>query len=80
MNLSVHSQCDKNKYFSISTIDAEAMKNAGLKMTKKELREKAKNSAQYIIIYTGEKDGKCRRTKVYKYEDFKDEQDIFLTF
>ena len=56
------------------------MKNAGLKMTKKELREKAKNSAQYIIIYTGEKDGKCRRTKVYRYEDFKDEQDIFLNF
>lgn len=72
MGLSVRSQCDEKQYFSISRIDKEQMKLAGLDMTVTELREKARGTVPFAEIITGDVNysGKCRRTKIYRYADF----------
>ena len=77
MGESVSNQVNTDRYFSISTISLEKMKQAGLNMTVAELREKARKSANYQIIFTGESRafGHRKKTKIYKYEDFKEIQD-----
>lgn len=74
MGFSVFSECDTRKYFSISTIDLKHMKNAGLTITAKELKEKARNAVPYAEIYTGQSKvlGFRRKTKIYRYVDFKE--------
>lgn len=74
MGASVSNQVNTDRYFSISTINKEKMIKAGLNMTVAELREKARHSKNYKIIYTGES-GECghkKKTRIYKYEDFKE--------
>ena len=75
MGLSVFNQCDKKQYFSISTIETKRMKENGLNMTKKELQERAKQSVPYAEILTGQSKliGQRRKTKIYRYVDFKEE-------
>ena len=72
MGDSVYSQCDSKKYFSVSTISRAVMKEKGLTMTIKELKEMARKSPPFMLIYTGERyaGGQRRQTKVYRYEDF----------
>ena len=74
MGASVSNQVNTDRYFSISTINKEKMIQAGLNMTVAELREKARHSKNYKIIYTGESGeyGHKKKTRVYKYEDFKE--------
>ena len=74
MGESVSNQVNTDRYFSISTISKEKMIKAGLNMTVAELREKARHSAHYQIIYTGEhgESGHKKKTRIYKYEDFKE--------
>ena len=50
------------------------MKNAGLTITAKELKEKARNAVPYAEIYTGQSKvlGFRRKTKIYRYVDFKE--------
>lgn len=74
MGASVSNQVNTDRYFSISTINKEKMMQAGLNMTVAELREKARYSKNYKIIYTGEsgEHGHKKKTRIYKYEDFKE--------
>lgn len=78
MGASVSNQVNTDRYFSISTINKEKMIQAGLNMTVAELREKARHSAHYQIIYTGESGeyGYRKQTKIYKYEDFKEDKNV----
>lgn len=72
MGLSVYNQCDSRHYFSLSTISKEAMRQAGLTMTIKELKEMARKTNPSMVLITGETHarGQRRQTNVYKYEDF----------
>lgn len=74
MGASVSNQVNTDRYFSISTINKEKMMQAGLNMTVAELREKARYSKNYKILYTGEsgEHGHKKKTRIYKYEDFKE--------
>ena len=74
MGISVFNECDTRKYFSISTIDKKQMQRNGLNMTIKELQERAKKTVPYAEILTGQSKvlGFRRRTKIYRYEDFKE--------
>ena len=74
MGVSVYSECDTRKYFSISRIDLKAMRDAGLNITAKELKEKARKSVPYAEIYTGQSKtmGFRQKTKIYRYIDFKE--------
>lgn len=73
MGLSVWNQCDTSEYFSVSTIEKGKMKDAGLNLTVKELKERAKNSYPYAKILTGSEKylGQHRKTNIYRYKDFK---------
>lgn len=73
MGLSVWSQVDMNKYFSISNINKEKMQKLGVNMSIKQLRAKARKTAPFMEVLTGQSDDKGykRKTKIYRYEDFK---------
>lgn len=73
MGLSVQNQVDKKQYFSLSTIDKARMNEYGLTISMNELRKQARLRPPFAEIYTGNsKDLKFqRRTKIYRYEDFK---------
>lgn len=73
MGASVFSEVDTNKYFSISTITREKMAKNGLKMTVSQLKELARKAVPVAEILTGQsrEAGYRRKTKIYKYEDFK---------
>lgn len=66
-------QCDKNECFCLSNIDKTIMQSHGLNMTKAELKRLARRSKPHAIIWTGSRfyEGMARRTRVYRYEDFK---------
>ncbi len=72
MGMSVWSEVDTNKYFSISTIDKAKMAKYGINMSIKQLRDLARETAPFTVILTGQSDDKGyrRRTKIYRYEDF----------
>ena len=72
MGLAVCNQVNEKVYFSISTISKEAMRENGLTMTMKELKEMARKRAPCFTIITGESHsrGQCRQTNIYKYTDF----------
>lgn len=72
MGLSVCSECDTQKYFSISKIDSDCMKKYGITMTIAQLRDLARKTAPFTVIYTGQSSamGFRRKTKIYRYEDF----------
>ncbi len=76
MGLSVSNQVDEKNYFSLSHINPEFMKDHGLTISANKLRQIARRSPNYFIIYTGQsKMLNCqRRTKIFKYEDFKGAQ------
>lgn len=76
MGMSVLSQVDSDKYFSLSTIDRKKMAKNGLNMTIKQLRELARKSPPYTEILTGQSRdmGYRQKTKIYRYEDFKNMQ------
>lgn len=73
MGMSVFSEVDTNKYFSISTIDKAKMQKHGLNMSIKQLRELALKSVPAAEIWTGQSKaiGMRRKTKIYAYEAFK---------
>lgn len=80
MGLSVFSEVDTNKYFSISTIEKSKMQKYGLTMSIKQLRLMAIKTVPFAEILTGQSKaiGFRRRTKIYRYEDFvlkEDEKD-----
>lgn len=72
MGLSVFSQCDTKKYFSISTIEKSKMEQYGINMSVENLKKLARNSLPYAEIHTGQSKaiGYRRITKIYRYEDF----------
>lgn len=76
MGMTVFSQVDPKQYFSISKIDKKAMVENGLKMTVKELREKARKSPYVAEVLTGHPtDEKLRmKVKIYRYADFVDKE------
>jgi hypothetical protein len=73
MGMSVFSECDPDKYFSISTISREKMNKNGLTMTVTELQRQARGSVPFTEIFTGQarENGHRQRTKIYRYADFK---------
>lgn len=73
MGLSVWSEVDTNKYFSISTIRKQAMEKHNITCTIKELQEKARKSVPVAEILTGQSKslGMRKKTKIYRYEDFR---------
>lgn len=73
MGLSVWSEVDTRKYFSISTINRKEMDKHGLTCTIKELQEMARNSVPVAEILTGQRRliGMRKKTKIYKYDDFR---------
>lgn len=75
MGMSVFSEVNSDKYFSISTITREKMDRNGLKMTVKQLRELARKRPPFTEILTGQsrENGYRQKTKIYRYEDFKNE-------
>ncbi len=76
MAMSIFSQCDTSKYFSLSTIDKNRMEELGLNMTVKQLREQARHSVPVSEVPTGSHNpGQFRMTKIYRYLDFKKEGD-----
>ena len=75
MGMSIKNQIDSNKYFCLSSIDKSIMRQYGLKMTMSELKNKARKTLPYAEIFTGQTDaegGQRRKTKIYRYEDFKE--------
>lgn len=76
MGLSVYNQVDSKQYFSLSTINKARMEEYGLTISINELRNLARSRPPYAEIYTGNsKDLKFqRRTKIYRYIDFKQAQ------
>lgn len=76
MGLSVSNQVDEKNYFSLSRINPEYMREHGLTISVSKLRQIARTSPQYFIIYTGQsKMLNCqRRTKIFRYDDFKEAQ------
>lgn len=70
MGLSVANQVDTRSYFSLSTINKVRMQELGLKMTAKDLRERAKKSNPYMILSTGDIYGHQKNTNIYRYKDF----------
>lgn len=72
MGLSVFSQCDTRKYFSISTIKKSQMEKYGINMSVENLKNLARKSLPYAEIHTGQSKaiGFRRITKIYRYEDF----------
>lgn len=77
MGMSVWSQCDTRKYFSISTIEKKRMDEYGLNMTIQELRNRAVASPPYAEVLTGQSKvlGYRRKTKIYRYEDFVEKEE-----
>lgn len=75
MGLTVFNQFDKSKYFSLTNIDAQAMKDNGLNMSKSKLRELARQRPPYMTALTGNDNdyGQCRITNIYRYKDFKEQ-------
>lgn len=73
MGVSVFSEVDTNKYFSVSTISKAKMKQNGLNLSIKQLRALALKSVPVTEILTGKPNehGRCRKTKIYAYEAFK---------
>lgn len=73
MGLSVWSEVDTKQYFSISTIKKETMIEHNITCTIKELQEKARKSVPVAEIYTGQRKstGMRKKTKIYKYDDFR---------
>lgn len=73
MGLSVFNQVDTTKYFSLSTINEERMKEYGLQMTVTELKQLAKQRVPAVEILTGDSliSSHQRITKCWRYEDFK---------
>ena len=70
--MSLESQVNMDKYFSISKINPERMEAYGINLTPVELREKARHRAPFKVIPTGSTvPGKSKLTKIYRYEDFK---------
>ena len=72
MGMTVRNQIDTKKYFSVSTIDEKAMREAGVKLTVQELKKRARASPRWGTVITGDPDDKNRQreTKIYRYEDF----------
>lgn len=71
MGMSVYDQVDKRKYFSVSTIDKKRMEEYNINMTLKSFRQLVKKVAPYAEIMTGDPEIKTKRTKIYRYEDFR---------
>ena len=73
MGLSLATQCNLKLYFSLSTINKDLIKEYGLNMTVKQLREKARKTAPFQVLYTGDDkfQGRQRKTYIWRYEDFK---------
>lgn len=73
MGWSVFNQVDPNKYFSISKIDKNCMQKYNINMTVSNFRRRVKKSVPFTEILTGQGNIACtRRTKIYRYEDFRD--------
>ena len=72
MGMTVRNQIDTKKYFSVSTIDEKSMREAGVKLSVQELKERARGSPHWATVITGDPDdkNKQRETKIYRYEDF----------
>lgn len=72
MGMSVFSQCDKNKYFALSTIERKVMNEYGITCTIKELQDRARSTPPAFELITGRRTNTAmrRKTKIYKYEDF----------
>lgn len=73
MGLSIANQVDQNIFFSMSSITKTRLKNAGLNLTIAELKNKARQSPPYMVIFTGDKHNKAKRKQVnlWRYGDFK---------
>lgn len=74
MGASVRDNVNPQEFFSISSIDKRIMQLHGLNMSRTALIEKAKSSKPYAYVWTGSINpvsGLQRRTKVYRYKDFK---------
>jgi hypothetical protein len=65
-------QLDNQKFFSISTINKNAMKQYGIEIPLSEFKEIVKRSLPYTRILTGSVQTKAHRqwTNIYRYEDF----------
>lgn len=74
--MKLEEQVNMDIYFSISKINPERIKAFGITLTPNELREVARKRPAFKEIITGSNsdDHKRRRTKIYRYEDFKDEK------
>lgn len=74
MGLSVSNQVNPEKYFSLSTIDPNRMREHGLDMTVDQLRQRAKTMPYAFEIYTGSSHNLAcqRRVKIWAYESFKE--------
>lgn len=72
MGMSVFNQCDKHKYFALSTIERSVMDEYGMTCTMAQLRDRARKSPPAFEIVTGRRTNSAMRmrTKIYKYEDF----------
>ncbi len=74
--MKLEEQVNMDIYFSISKINPERMKAFGITLSINELRELARKRKPYKKVITGSNsdDRKRHLTKVYRYEDFKDEK------
>lgn len=82
MGASVKNQVDSKKYFSISTIEKEKLKEYGITMTIKDLKNLAKKRPCYTEILTGDSEthGHMRKVKIYRYSDFVNAAEIRTVF
>lgn len=74
--MKLEEQVNMDIYFSISKINPERMRVFGITLSINELRELARKRPAFKKILTGSNsdDRKRRLTKIYRYEDFKDEK------
>ncbi len=72
MGYSVHNQVDREKYFSISTIDKKMLEKYGITTPMTEFKEIVRRTQAYTQISTGSDRvmGQRRMTNIYRYEDF----------
>lgn len=78
MGMTVANQCDSKQYFSLSTIDKNRLKELGIPLTVKQLRDKARRTDPFNTLYTGDSSfqGRQRKTKIWRYEDFKEQKEV----
>lgn len=72
MGLSVFNQVDNKKYFSISTINKLMLEEKGISIPVSKFKAIVRKSPPHMSIATGSDRimGRCRRTNIYRYEDF----------